>query len=326
MSDNVLYSIVIPTFNSSKTIVQTIESCLEQMEDGASGELIVVDDGSTDQTADIVRKYSVKYLFQENQGPAAARNLGWRSAKGEIICFIDADCIPADNWLSKLVNRLKSGPDLLVGVGGREVQSEDQGSLLAHLVSEEFQYRYYKMKKNVHFLCSACAAYKKSALKKAGGFDERFPTASAEDNACSYRLIRKGYLLEFDYNIVVFHRFRDDYLKYFHDQYRHAYWRAVLYKKHPQEFGNDDLYSLLDWVQPILLGLGLVSLLLSKWISLIPFYLLTVGLLMTFFPVALWTYKKQGFLKSLMFQLVKIVRLMAWCAGFSIGFVESFRK
>ncbi len=92
-----LVSVVIPAYNSSQYLLESVESALAQTYEPI--EVLVVDDGSTDATRDIlaplVSSERIKYLHQENQGPAAARNLGIRHAKGDMIAFLDAD----DIWL-----------------------------------------------------------------------------------------------------------------------------------------------------------------------------------------------------------------------------------
>jgi glycosyltransferase involved in cell wall biosynthesis len=88
------YSVVIPAYNRDASIASSIESVLNQTYQDL--EVIVVDDGSTDKTRDIVEKYSsidsrVKYFYQENSGGAAARNLGILRSSGQYICFLDSD-------------------------------------------------------------------------------------------------------------------------------------------------------------------------------------------------------------------------------------------
>jgi glycosyltransferase involved in cell wall biosynthesis len=90
-----LVSVIIPSYNRSHLIGETIESVLSQTFNDF--ELIVVDDGSTDNTREVVDRYgrSVKYIYQRNQGRSAARNQGIKAAGGELIAFIDSD----DLWL-----------------------------------------------------------------------------------------------------------------------------------------------------------------------------------------------------------------------------------
>ncbi|RKD27580.1 Glycosyl transferase family 2 [Caminicella sporogenes DSM 14501] len=85
-------SVIIPTYNYEKFIHNAIDSILNQT--FKDYEIIIVDDGSTDNTAEIIKKYNnekISYFYKENRGPAAARNLGIKKAKGDYICFLDAD-------------------------------------------------------------------------------------------------------------------------------------------------------------------------------------------------------------------------------------------
>jgi len=84
-------SVIIPVFNGEQFIAQAIQSVLDQTY--RSYEIIVVDDGSTDKTKGILREFKeeIRYLYQENRGPSAARNVGIHIAQGEYICFLDAD-------------------------------------------------------------------------------------------------------------------------------------------------------------------------------------------------------------------------------------------
>lgn len=103
-----MISVVIPAFNSERCISRAIESVLSQT--FSDYEIIVVDDGSTDGTADIVKKFGdrVRYIYQQNAGPARARNAGLKIASGQWIAFLDAD----DEWLP---DKLRQQVELLDG-------------------------------------------------------------------------------------------------------------------------------------------------------------------------------------------------------------------
>lgn len=80
MSDSMLVSVIIPAYNAGEYLAQCIENLLAQTHKNL--EIIVVDDGSTDNTAQVARQYpSVRYLYQENEGPSSARNKGYRSGQ-----------------------------------------------------------------------------------------------------------------------------------------------------------------------------------------------------------------------------------------------------
>jgi glycosyltransferase involved in cell wall biosynthesis len=107
-----LVSIVIPTFNRAATIVRAVESVLQQTYRPL--ELIVVDDGSTDGTSEVLKAYgnAIVYVRQDNAGPAAARNRGIRESQGDMVAFLDSD----DVWLAAKLERQvavleRAGPD-----------------------------------------------------------------------------------------------------------------------------------------------------------------------------------------------------------------------
>lgn len=102
MEDKIYFSVVIPLYNKEKYIKKTINSVLEQS--FKNFELIIVDDGSTDRSIEIVKSINdqrINLIIQENSGPSKARNRGISEAKGEFIAFLDAD----DEWLPKKLER-----------------------------------------------------------------------------------------------------------------------------------------------------------------------------------------------------------------------------
>jgi hypothetical protein len=101
-----IISVIIPTYNSSKYIGQAIESVLNQT--FKDFEIIVMDDGSTDNTFNFLRKFNdkVSYFYQNNQGPSSARNNAIKLAKGDCVCFLDADDLWTNEYLNKALDYL----------------------------------------------------------------------------------------------------------------------------------------------------------------------------------------------------------------------------
>ncbi|MBI4639086.1 MAG: glycosyltransferase, partial [Candidatus Tectomicrobia bacterium] len=240
-------SIIIPVFNASKTIARTIEACLSQTYPQEKLEVIVVDDGSTDRTREIVTHYPVVLVSQRNSGPAAARNRGWRASKGEMICFTDADCIPEKEWISKLVKKYTSQE--IGGVGGSYgiVNCE---SFLASSIHEEIVERHLKMPSSVDYLGSFNLSYRREVLEETGGFNETYREASGEDNDLSYRVKKAGYTLLFDPTIVVAHHHPERLFRYLRQQFKHGYWRVLLYLQHPTMIKGDGYSGVGDLAQP----------------------------------------------------------------------------
>jgi glycosyltransferase involved in cell wall biosynthesis len=109
LNSEVKISIIIPVYNSETFICETIDKIKEQ--NISSYEIIVVDDGSTDSSAKLLQKYEeIIYIFKENGGPASARNLGLKHAKGSYIIFIDIDDFWEEGSLNKLSDYLDKHP------------------------------------------------------------------------------------------------------------------------------------------------------------------------------------------------------------------------
>ncbi len=108
---NPLVSVIIPTYNEEKDIVQCLESIEKQTYKHI--EILIVDDGSTDKTREIVQQYKrVRLIPQAHQGPGAARNLGAKNAKGEILVLIDADMVLFPDYVEKLTKPIANNETL----------------------------------------------------------------------------------------------------------------------------------------------------------------------------------------------------------------------
>ncbi len=107
MKQNNIISIIIPAYNEEENIGQCLQSLLVQSYQPL--EIIVIDDGSTDKTLSIIKEYSVKFLQQNHKGPAKARNLGAKNAKGKILVFADSDMTFDKDFVHDLVNPIIKG-------------------------------------------------------------------------------------------------------------------------------------------------------------------------------------------------------------------------
>lgn len=196
-------SIIIPTHNRRDILRRCLAAATSQ--DYPNFEVIVVDDGSTDGTGEMVRREfpAVRYIRQEpNRGPAAARNRGIEAASGEIIAFTDDDCLLPPDFLSRLANGYRRYPEV-AGVGGY-LEAPD-----ALLQTNPFaRYEAYVTHQVYHagpeeylggFECPAggtnSMSYRKAVLLEVGGFDESFPYAAGEDADLKWRVVQRGYRL-----------------------------------------------------------------------------------------------------------------------------------
>lgn len=226
-----MISVIVPVYNGETVIGECIDGLLAQDFEGQR-EIIVVDDGSTDGTTKIAEEKGVKVIRQEHMGPATARNTGIKNARGEIVLFTDADCVPERNWIREMTRPFEDRE--IAGVQG--AYKTKQLSLIARFCQLEIEDRYRRMKGAIDFIGTYAAGYRKTVLGK--GFDETFSTASGEDSELSYRL-SKDHRLVFHPGAVVYHRHPESLGKYLRTKFFRAAWRVPLYKKHSGKMLND---------------------------------------------------------------------------------------
>ena len=164
-------TLVIPGRNAASTVDACLSAVVPLLESGLLREIIFVNDGSTDDTAERVARYPVRCLTGKGQGPGAARNLGWRAAETPLVWFIDSDCVSEVHALELLLARIEGSP--FVGVGGSYGNMRPD-SLLACLIHEEIVERHRRMPREVNFLATFNVLYRREILEKVDGFDERF--------------------------------------------------------------------------------------------------------------------------------------------------------
>jgi len=259
------YSIVIPARNAEATIEYTLEALVSQSIPRSFYEIIVVDDGSDDQTADRSRAYADTVIQQSHAGPAAARNRGVDASDGEIIVFTDSDCIPQENWLERLTEPF-SDPDVVAVKGAYKTS---QRGIVPRFAQIEFEERYTKLRRydRIDFVDTYSAAVLRSAFIEIGGFDPRFPKADNEDVDFSYKLAARGYLMKFIPEAIVHHRHPRSIGTYLRTKFKRAYWRAMVYRRHPAKLLADSYTPQLLKLQTCIALFIPVSLIMGIFIS-----------------------------------------------------------
>jgi glycosyltransferase involved in cell wall biosynthesis len=206
-------SVVIPTHNRVKLLKKCLASFEQQTLSADRFEVIVISDGSTDDTHDYLAAFlnstnlDFHFYIKDNKGPAAARNLGIEKALAGLIVFTDDDCIADPKYLEDYLDKLPDDP-LCAGIGG-EIENVDRRKHKAF-----FSYiktnRHPQPDRFSHFsyMVTANALYRKKCLLDVGGFDEAFPIPGGEDPDLSQRLIERGYYLKSIKGALIAHRDR----------------------------------------------------------------------------------------------------------------------
>lgn len=182
-----MFSIIIPLYNKEKFIQNTLEKVLEQS--FQDFEVIIVDDGSTDGGAEIVKNIQnerIKYFWQENQGVSSARNKGISLAKNEYICFLDADDEWKPDFLEKMYTLLVKYPEYKVFSAAIEI---DMGQkiipalyTLSNSVAENIYIEdYFRGSMKYSIIFTSCAVFHYSVFQSVGVFDEEMKSGEDTD-------------------------------------------------------------------------------------------------------------------------------------------------
>ena len=225
-------SVVVCSYNGARTIRACLDG-LSQLE-YPDFEVIVVDDGSTDQTAAIAREYGFSLISTENRGLSSARNTGLQAATGEIVAYIDDDAYPDPQWLTYLAATFMRTTH--VGVGGPNIAPPGNG-VIADCVANA-------PGGPIHVLLSdteaehipGCnMAFRKTALEAIGGFDPQFRTAGDDVDVC-WRLRDGGWTLGFSPGAMVWHHRRNTARAYWRQQRGYGAAEAMLERKWPERY------------------------------------------------------------------------------------------
>lgn len=230
-------SIIVPTFNGASRIGNCLDSLQRQVA-GRDVEILVIDDGSTDNTAEVAGRYGgVRVISQANAGPAAARNRGAMESRGAIILFTDDDCVPLPDWLSAM---LEPFGDAEV-VGAKGVYRTRQTAIVARFVQIEYEDRYRRMARHssIDFVDTYSAGFRRDRFLEIGGYDTSFPVACAEDIELSYRMSARGWAMKFVPAAVVYHTHPDTLSRYLKKKFKFAFWRVLAVRKNPGKAFKD---------------------------------------------------------------------------------------
>jgi glycosyltransferase involved in cell wall biosynthesis len=228
-------SVVVASYNGGRTLGACLESLTRL--NYPDYEVILVDDGSTDDTAQIAARFpAVRCLRQTNQGLAVARNTGIAAATGEIVAFTDSDCRADEDWLYYLVGDLLSGG--FAGVGGHNFLPPDDSAVAAAVVVSPGGPTHVMLTdREAEHIPGCNMAFGKRALDEILGFDPVFHRAGDDVDVC-WRLQDRGYKIGFSPAGFVWHYRRSTVRAYLRQQAGYGEAEALLSRKHPRYFNS----------------------------------------------------------------------------------------
>ena len=195
-------SVVIPVHNGAKTLEHCLAAVFRTLD--ASGECIVVDDGSTDDSVQIAKRFGARVVEAlKRGGPASARNLGARAASGEILLFVDADvCVHEDTIARAVAAFADSSVDAVIGSYDFE---PGEPNFLSQYKNLFHSFVHHHGRRNASTFWTGCGAIRRSVFFKAGGFPEHWRRPSVEDIEFGMAICRVGGRIRLDPGLQVKH-------------------------------------------------------------------------------------------------------------------------
>lgn len=240
-------SVIVPTFNRALTLKKTLEALAEQdlESPAASFEVLVVDDGSTDETSTVVEQLKARfparlgYFYQPNRRQGAARNLGAKAARGDTLVFLGDDTVPVSSFLAEHLKsqRLENSTTVVIGYTPwcRECR---QTRFLRYIGEEGWQFGFSLIRDpgNVpfNFFYTSNLSISREFFLESGGFDEDFQEYGWEDVELSFRLKKLGMNLLYNQKAVAYHHHPTTLFSFVERQRKVGYSAWTFFQKHPE--------------------------------------------------------------------------------------------
>lgn len=204
MNKQPFVSVIIPAYNAG----QYLDKCISAISASSYSnyEIIVVDDSSTDNSADIARRKNVKFFQLTHQsGPAAARNYGAQMAQGEILFFVDSDVLVQPATVERVMADFQEHPEIAAVFGSYDDAPEEK-NFLSQYKNLYHHFVHQHSSNNADTFWAGCGAVRRKIFHNAGRFDHiRYSKPSIEDIELGYRLRKMGYKILLDKGLQAKH-------------------------------------------------------------------------------------------------------------------------
>jgi O-antigen biosynthesis protein len=224
-------SVVVCSYNGAATLKECLESLMRL--DYPDYEVILVDDGSTDETRAIAEVYpQVVYFRQENRGLSVARNVGARLARGEIVAYTDSDCVVDEHWLLYLVQSMQD--QNVEAIGGPNITPDSDGWIAKCIAASPGNPSHVMLDdRHAEHVPGCNMAFRRDTLQGIGGFDPQFRQAGDDVDIC-WRLLDANLPIGYAAGAMVWHHRRPTVSAFLRQQKGYGRSEAMLHFKHPQ--------------------------------------------------------------------------------------------
>ncbi len=238
------FSIVLPTYNRAQLLCKTLQALKDQSISPRCYEVIIVDDGSGDETANMVRHIQkaypvpLRYFYQANRKQGAARNLGSREASGDYLVFLGDDTVPIPDFLAEHRRNSPSDPHLVL-TGYTPWASEYPTTRFMEYIGKkgwQFGFSLIEDPENLpfNFFYTSNLSIARAFFEESGGFDEEFQEYGWEDMELSLRLKKRGMRLVYNSKAIAYHHHPTSLAAFVDRQRKVGYSAWLFYRKHPE--------------------------------------------------------------------------------------------
>jgi glycosyltransferase involved in cell wall biosynthesis len=235
MTDDLPFvSVVVPVFNGQATIAGCLASLTASDYPRDRREIVVVDNGSTDRTRELINAFDVTACVEPRRGASNARNRGVAASHGDVLAFTDADCVATSGWIREVAAAFESAA--IGGVAGEILgfppvtRAERYASRIRHLSP-----RRYLQRPIFPFAVTANLAFRRTVFERVGAFDATAPRGGESTDFCTRFFRTTDLELRFAPRAVVFHRHRMTAAGLFDQHWNYGRGHAFLYKKYRTE-------------------------------------------------------------------------------------------
>jgi len=313
-------SVIIPLHNSQETIGKCLDSIYNSDYPRNEYEVIVVDDCSTDNSADIAGTYPCKLIkLDKNRGPAAARNFGAKESKGNILVFVDSDVVIGKEFLRLTVDCFNDEVASLTAMNLKKTSSNfttNFFNLLDYFI-------FLKSPQYVILPCTSYFAIKKTVFREVRMFNEKYKKPHVEDLELGLRLIKKRYKIYLNKKLKFEHMKEYTFLGFLKNNFIRSFYRIKFLLKEKNIKTTSGYYPS----NILLLFLTLFFTLLSFLLNNI-FFLMCLTMLILFFlhnfEFLKFLKEEKGIVFSISSFFMIIAHIFVWITGIIIGSISFF--